>query len=72
VKRRAFVIMPACLSLILSFFLMSPNVPSELSGTWSTTNSSGYVEEFTFSSSTIQYRGYLELYPESYRTLYKS
>ncbi len=51
---------------------MGPNVPSELSGTWSTTNSSGDVEEFTFSSITIQYRGYSELYPAWYRTLYKS
>jgi len=69
-KKWAVAIMVACLSPLLSCSLLGPNVPSELSGTWSRTSSDGYVEEFTFRSSTIQYKGYSEDWPGEFDASY--
>jgi hypothetical protein len=57
-------------ALMISCGLFGPTVPAELSGTWSKTNSSGYVEEFTFSMSTIAYRGYSQAYPGQFDASY--
>lgn len=69
-KKWAVLIMVACLLPLLSCSLFGPSVPSELSGTWSNTSSSGYVEEFTFRFSKIQYRGWSESYPGEFDAEY--